>query len=62
MSIYEIMLMDNEIQSLVLKTQDSNLIQREAVTKGMTTLRQDGVEKILRGITTIEEVLRVTNA
>ncbi|MGE4519087.1 MAG: type II secretion system ATPase GspE [Desulfobacteraceae bacterium] len=62
MSIYEIMLMDNEIQSLVLKTQDSNLIQREAVTKGMTTLRQDGVEKILKGITTIEEVLRVTNA
>ncbi|MDY0132687.1 MAG: type II secretion system ATPase GspE [Desulforegulaceae bacterium] len=62
MSIYEIMIMDNEIQTLVLKTQDSNLIQREAVKKGMTTLRLDGVEKILKGSTTIEEVLRVTNA
>lgn len=61
MSIYEIMIMDNEIQSLILKTQDSNLIQKEALKKGMTTLRQDGVEKILNGITTIEEVIRVTN-
>ncbi|MGM0418300.1 MAG: type II secretion system ATPase GspE [Thermodesulfobacteriota bacterium] len=62
MSIYEIMILDNEIQSLVLKTQDSNRIQNEAVKKGMTTLREDGVNKILKGITTIEEVLRVTNA
>jgi general secretion pathway protein E len=62
MSIYEIMILDHEIQSLVLKTQDSNRIQNEAVKKGMTTLREDGVTKILNGITTIEEVLRVTNA
>jgi general secretion pathway protein E len=62
MSIYEILLIDSEIQNLILKTQDSNLIQKEAVKKGMTTLRQDGVEKILKGFTTIEEVLRVTNA
>ncbi len=62
MSIYEIMIMDSEIQNLILKTQDSNLIQQEAIRKGMTTLRQDGINKILNGETTIEEVLRVTNA
>lgn len=62
MSIYEIMVLDEEIQNLILKTQDSHQIQNQAVQKGMTTLREDGVEKILNGITTIEEVLRVTNA
>lgn len=62
MSIYEIMVMNNQLQSLVLKTQDSHQIQNEAINSGMTTLRIDGVEKILKGITSIEEVLRVTNA
>jgi len=62
MSIYEIMVMDSELQSLILTTQDSHQIQKAAMKKGMTTLREDGVEKILTGSTTIEEVLRVTNA
>ena len=62
MSIYEIMVLDEDLQNMILKTQDSHHIQNEAMKKGMTPLRQDGVEKILGGITTIEEVLRVTNA
>jgi len=58
--IYEILVLKEEIQNLVLKTYDSHRIKNEAVRLGMTTLYQDGIEKVLRGITTIEEVLRVT--
>ncbi len=56
-SILEIMVMDSNLKSLILKTFDSNLIKKEA---NMVTLRQDGIQKILAGVTTIEEVLRVT--
>ncbi|MCP4111160.1 MAG: type II secretion system ATPase GspE, partial [Desulfobacteraceae bacterium] len=56
-AILEMMVMDSNLKSLILKTFDSNLIKKEA---NMVTLRQDGIQKILAGVTTIEEVLRVT--
>jgi len=43
-----------------LKNSDSNSIEHMAVQRGMTTLRQDGAMKVLKGLTTVEEVLRVT--
>lgn len=55
-SILEMMTMNSKLKSLILKTFDSNKIKKEA---NMTTLRQDGINKILTGVTTIEEVLRV---
>ncbi len=55
--IMEILVMDPHLKSLVLKTYDSARIKKEAK---MTTLRQDGVQKVLQGVTTIEEVVRVT--
>jgi len=58
--IFELMIMDDTIRNLILKTSDSNTIKREAVNQGMVTLRQDGVMKVLNGTTTAEEVLRVT--
>ncbi len=58
--IYEIMLMDNKIKTLIQRTVDSFQIKQEALKSGMATLRRDGIEKVLRGITTIEEVVRVT--
>jgi general secretion pathway protein E len=58
--IYEILLMDDAIRSLVLKTSDSVTIKEEGVQRGMLTLRDDGIRKVLQGTTTIEEVLRVT--
>ncbi|MDP2645857.1 MAG: type II secretion system ATPase GspE [Desulfobacterales bacterium] len=58
--IFEIMLLDDELKRLILKTYDSNIIKSEAVKQHMTTLRQDGIEKVLSGVTTIEEVLRIT--
>jgi general secretion pathway protein E len=58
--IYEIMIMDNKIKTLIQRTVDSFQIKQEALKLGMGTLRRDGIEKVLRGITTIEEVVRVT--
>jgi len=57
--IFELMLLDREMKDLILKTSDSNTIKQAAVKKGMVTLRQDGVDKIFEGTTTIEEVFRV---
>ena len=58
--IFEIMVMNSNLKKLILKTYDSNLIKKEALTHNMITLRQDGIQKVLQGISTIEEVLRVT--
>jgi general secretion pathway protein E len=59
-AIFEIMIMDEDIKRLVLKTSDSNQINDLAIRRGMTTLLQNGAEKVLQGVTTLEEVLRVT--
>jgi len=58
--IFEIMILDDSINDLILKTSDSNSIEHMAVERGMLTLRQDGAMKVLSGVTTVEEVLRVT--
>jgi general secretion pathway protein E len=54
------MILDSSLKSLILKTFDSNQIKNEALKRKMITLRQDGVQKVLSGISTIEEILRVT--
>jgi general secretion pathway protein E len=58
--IFELMILDDTIKNLILKTQDSNAIKHKAIGQGMITLRQDGARKVLDGITTIEEVFRIT--
>jgi len=58
--IYELMLIGQELKSLILKSYDANRIMEEARKLDMISLREDGVKKVLKGITTIEEVLRVT--
>jgi general secretion pathway protein E len=58
--IFELMILDDAIKNLILKTSDANAIKRQAVEQGMLSLRQDGAQKVLDGITTIEEVFRVT--
>ncbi|MCX7793734.1 MAG: type II secretion system ATPase GspE [Thermodesulfovibrionales bacterium] len=58
--LFEILIVDNEIRELINKKTDSQTIKEHAVKKGMKTLRMDGLRKVLNGITTIEEVLRVT--
>ena len=58
--IFEIMPMTPGLKHLVLKNFDANQIKTEAARYGMLTLREDGIQKILNGTTTMEEVLRVT--
>jgi len=59
-AIFELLTMGDDIRSLILRDFDANTIKKSATNKGMLTLRQDGARKILRGVTTIEEVVRVT--
>lgn len=58
--IYELLTMDEEIRDLLLRNKDATGIKAAAVARGMLTLRDAGLAKALRGETTIEEVLRVT--
>ncbi|MDX9709093.1 MAG: type II secretion system ATPase GspE [Trichloromonas sp.] len=58
--IYELLTMDEEIRDLLLRNKDAAGIKAAAVSRGMPTLRDAGLAKALRGETTIEEVLRVT--
>jgi len=58
--IYELLLIDAEICSMIIKRSPTGIIKEYALSRGMRTLRDDGLDKVAAGITTIEEVLRVT--
>lgn len=58
--IHELMATKDEIRDLVMQRKNANVIRHEALKHGMITLRKDGWRKVLAGITTIDEVARVT--
>jgi general secretion pathway protein E len=58
--IYELLMVTDAIKATVLKNPDSGSIKKAALAQGMRTLRSDGAQKVLKGVTTLEEVLRVT--
>jgi len=58
--IFELLVVDEEIKELILKRASLTDIKKTGLRKGMKTLRMDGIEKVKKGITTIQEVLRVT--
>ena len=58
--IQEILVTDEDIRTLIMNHKDSHSIKKKAIQKGMVTFRQNGIEKICKGITTIEEVLYTT--
>jgi len=58
--IFEFLRVTEEIQTLILDKRDSNVIKEAARKQGMRTLREDGWLKVKQGVTTISEVLRVT--
>ncbi len=59
-AIYELLVIDDALRQLIMKNADANTIKDLAMEKGMRTLRQDGAGKILEGMTTVDEVVRVT--
>jgi general secretion pathway protein E len=60
--IYELLVITDEVRSLILKNADGGSIKKKAVEQGMRTLRECGVQKLLAGATTIEELVRATQA
>jgi type IV pilus assembly protein PilB len=60
MGIYELMLMSNGIRELAFKGESTRAIRKLARKQGMRTLFEDGMIKALKGLTTLDEVLRIT--
>lgn len=60
LAIFELMLMSTRVRELAFNEAPTGDIRRAAVNEGMKTLYQDGISKVLRGITTLEEVVRVS--
>lgn len=58
--IYELLVMEDTVGSLVLKSADSQTIKRAAQAQGMESLRDDGARKVLAGSTTVQEVVAAT--
>ena len=59
LGIYELMMVSSQVRELVFKQKPSTEIRKLAINQGMKTLYLDGVDKAIRGITTLEEVYRV---
>jgi type IV pilus assembly protein PilB len=59
--IYEVINISPDVQKLIVGTPNSEAIQQQAIKEGMVTMQMDGFIKSLRGQTTLEEVMRVTN-
>ncbi len=62
LGVYELLLMDDDMRTMILEGSSSVKLRRKARENGMTTLRQDAWKKALAGITTVEEVNRRTKA
>jgi type II secretory ATPase GspE/PulE/Tfp pilus assembly ATPase PilB-like protein len=60
--VYELLVLDEEIKAAVVRREASGEIRALAVTRGMKSLKQDGLELVRSGTTTIEEVLRAGGA
>lgn len=60
LGIFELMMMDDDMRRLTIASTDATQLRKSAVANGMITLREDGFEKVSKGLTTVSEVLRVT--
>ena len=60
--LYELLMMSDAIRHHIARGADANIIREQAISEGMRTLRQDALEKLAAGLTTPEEVVRVTRA
>ena len=60
-AIHEIMVMDSDLRRRVIRSEPASRLKKLCASKGMKTLRDDGWEKVTMGVTSIEEVLRITS-
>jgi general secretion pathway protein E len=61
-AIFEVLELDEDLKKLITQTQDANIIREKAKEKGFKTMLEDGIDKILKGITTSAEVLSVVSS
>ncbi len=59
-AIYEVMPITEELRNLILHNAPTAEVRDCALSQGMKTLRQNALQKVIEGVTTVEEVLRVT--
>jgi type II secretory ATPase GspE/PulE/Tfp pilus assembly ATPase PilB-like protein len=57
--IYEMIKMDDSVRSMVIEKRDASAIRERCIEAGFKTMLEDGVDKVLQGITALDEVLRV---
>ena len=58
--VYELLVLDDDLKELIVRTQDANVIKKKAVEKGMMTLRDSAIDRVLAGITSIDEAINKT--
>lgn len=58
--IYELLVIDDNLRKLILEKPGPETIKKEAQKQGMKTLRESAVEKVIAGVTSLQEVLRIT--
>jgi general secretion pathway protein E len=59
-AIYELLIIDEKVRQLTIKNADAGTVKNYAMSAGMRTLRDDGAQKVLAGMTTVAEVLMIT--
>lgn len=60
--IYELLTVDDQLRDVIARNPNVSEFRRMCVERGMVTLRMDGIRKVAKGLTTVAEVLRVTEA
>ena len=60
MVVHELMMIDDDIRNLIMQRADAATIKKAAMAKGMVSLRQNGIKKVLQGVTTPVELVAVT--
>jgi type IV pilus assembly protein PilB len=60
--LYEVMAMSTNLRKLIMQEAGTDELREAAVSEGMLTLRMDGIKKLERGVTTLDEVMKETSA
>ena len=59
-ALFEVLEVDEDIESAIIKRENATQIQHISLSKGMKTLREDGWAKVFKGVTSVAEIRRVT--
>ncbi|HEY2587382.1 MAG TPA: ATPase, T2SS/T4P/T4SS family [Tepidisphaeraceae bacterium] len=62
LGIYELLVMDDSLRDMVTANPDVNQLRKLCRERGLVTLREDGFQKVMKGLTTVDEILRVTES